>query len=342
MLRLETKGTWREMGRQIGEQFAHLFERCIERCQPALLHEPEQCAPAIANMREVIGRRCPHLLEETDAMAAAAGFDPQVMFGYRFYSAVRYFAPDQCSAVCLAGGKDGPLLGYNCDLNRAFFSDVQLLRICHPNDQPATVTCQTVGCVGGMGCNDRGLGVCGASAHTEASYGSTGVLDALLRHIMLLQCTNVADVRELVSREPFLGKPMNMLICDARGDSALFEMAPGRTPAAFPRPAEQNWQACTNFFASGEIPIQPQPAYLHNAYARYGRLMHQIGGGFVEHSVAGLKQLMTDVAQPGMCCPAEGDDVLNTAYSEVMDLAGGRMHLCPGVPGQVPYEEISF
>ena len=342
MLRIETKGTWRQMGRQIGEEFGELFERCIERCQPALLHDPEPSGPAIVRMREVIGRRCPHLLEETEGMAEAAGLDLQTMFGYRFYSAVRYFAPDQCSAVCLAGGKDGPLLGYNCDLNREFFPEVQLLRICRPDGQPATMDCQTVGCVGGMGCNERGVGVCGASAHTEVPYGNTGVLDALLRHVMLLECASLAEVRELVSREPFLGKPLNMLVCDAHGASAVFEMVPGRTPTAFPRPAGQDWQFCTNFFASGEIPIQPQPAYLHNAYARYGRLTHQIGGGFTEHSVEGLKRLMTDVAQPGMCCPAEGDDVMNTAYSEVMDLASRKMHFSPGVPGHLPYEEITF
>ena len=56
-------------------------------------------------------------------------------------------------------------------------------------------------------------------------------------------------------------------------------------PVQVPRDPGAWWQVCTNFFLSGELPIQPQPDYLRSAYARYGRMLHLFAVTAVEHMI---------------------------------------------------------
>ena len=128
---------------------------------------------------------------------------------------------------------------------------------------------------------------------------------------------------------------------DAAGASVLVEFVPGRMPLVTPRRADRDWQACTNFFFSPEIPNRPKADYLENAYARYGRIEHRLEEARVERSFDGLVALLREVGQPGLCCPA-GEGRLATAYSQVMDPVRRTMHLAPGNPNEVPFEEIAL
>jgi len=341
MLRIETKGTWREMGRQIGEEFRAHFEPLMQRCCSWLLAEPEKYAPAVAKIRAVVANDAPELLEETWGLAEATGYDRDTMLGYRFFNILRFLTDEACSAIFLADGEPGPLMGYNCDLSPDICAEAQLLRLCRPPNGAASIGCSYLGTVAGYGINEHGLAISGASAHTMARYGSAEMPIALLLHLFVQRCTNVAEVRELAARHKTMCKPANILVGDVQGDSVVLEFAFGRCPVQTPRPAGCTWQARTNFFFSGEIPTQEQPAYLAGAYARYGRLVHRLEANAVTHDMSGLKQLLTDVAQPGLCSPG-GENTLATAYSQAIDLANRKMHICPGNPGQLPYEEVSL
>ena len=341
MLRIETCGTWREMGRQYGEALRDELRQCMAQFSPWLLAEPAKYAPAIEDLRGALRPVCPELLDESVGIAEGAELDEDLTLGYRFFNEVRARLAEECSAVCLCRTDKGPLLGRNCDLMAGFEAEVQLCQVRRADDGPACVLTTYVGLTGGQGLNEYGLGIAGASAGTEAVYGKSGLPGAALCHLLLHRCRDVSEAYALLSRHPFLGKPMNLVAADAGGHSVLLEFAPGRTAVPVPRRADRDWQACTNFFISGEIPIRVDPRYLGNAYARYGRIVHQLGEGLAEYSLAGLERLLTDIAQPGLCCPEE-TTTLRTAYSQVLDLGQRAMHLCPGHPAALPYQLVAL
>lgn len=339
MLHIETSGTWRDMGRHYGEALREQIAQCIEQFAPWLLPEPQQHAAAIADLRATLNAHCPELCEETQGMAEGAGLDEDVMLAYRFFHEVRLRAREECSVVFLADTPSGPLLGRNCDLSPGFEAQVQLCHIRRPMEGPACVLTTYVGMAGGVGVNERGFGIAGASAGTDAVYGRAGLPGAALCHLLLHRCGSVAEARALLADLPFLGKPMNLIAADATGASVLLECAPGRLAEQVPRAADSDWQACTNFFLSGAIPIRTDAPYLSNAYARYGRIVHRLGSEGLPRSVEGLQELLTDIAQPGLVCPAETSP-FRTAYSQVMELSSRTMHLCPGHPGEGEWERV--
>jgi len=163
----------------------------------------------------------------------------------------------------------------------------------------------------------------------------------VLNFLLLHRCRSCAEARDLLSRYAFLGKSCNLIAGDSRGASVLLEMAPGRMAEQVDRPTGQSWQICTNFFTSGRTPIDPEPLYLESAYARYGRMAHWLGADLVEPSVSGVKQLLTDIAQPGVCIPVEHVGP-RTAYSQVMELSSGRMHITGGHPAEADWREVSL
>ena len=338
MLWIETQGSWLEMGRQYGEELRKPLKKGLHHYARWLVEDPDAYAPALEELAPLLQAHCGSLLQETKGMAEGSGIPEAVMLGYRFFNEVRRRMPEGCSAVFLAEAKEGPLLGRNCDLEPDVSHDIQVCRTCRPEGGSATITTTYVGMGSGPGLNEHGLGFGGASAHTDARYGNAGLPGAVLCHLLLHECRDVTDARALMAKHAFLGKPANILVGDESGASVLFEFAPGRPPVQSPRRPDRNWQACTNFFVSGEVPIQPDPEYLQSAYARYGRIVHQLGEGLMEHSVAGLQQLLTEIAQPGLC--RTEDPKCRTAYSEVNDLRARRMYVSPGHPADAAYEEV--
>lgn len=341
MLWIETRGSWRDMGRQYGETLKREIAACMEHYAGWLLQEPDRYAPAVAGIRRTIETHCPALLDETKGMADATGVPEPLLLGFRFFNELRKRATPGCSAVFLAEAKEGPLLGRNCDLSPTFEAETQLCRTCRPDEGTATLFTTYVGLTGGVGLNEHGLATGGASAHTTARYGDEGLPAAVLCHRLLNGCRDVAQATEFMAEHAFLGKSCNLIAADETGASVLFELVPGRPAFASPRAPDRNWQACTNFFVSGKVPIAPETAYLHSAYARYGRVVHQLAEGLMEHSMAGLQHLLTDIAQPGLCITEEVSK-LRTAYSQVTDIRARKMHLAPGHPADTAFQEVSL
>ena len=168
-----------------------------------------------------------------------------------------------------------------------------------------------------------------------------GLPGALLGGRILNNSRNLSEAMEFLGGKKFLGKPYNLLICDSRGNSAIAEFAPGREPVFVRRPEESSWQACTNFFTSGKIPIAPQAEYLQSAYSRYGRIIHGLQTGEYSLTLEGMKELLTDVAQPGLYSDGMGGKV-KTAYSQISEIANGRIHLAPGHPSESDFAEMEL
>ena len=336
MLRIETKGNWRQIGCQVGETFRQELATCVERYFYGRL-DVEKCAPAIKALKGILSEHCPEVIEETQGMAHAAGIAPDVMLGYRFFNEVKQRMNEECSVIFLAQTPDGPLLGRNCDLGTGD-SSMQICHVCRPTDGTASIATSYLGMLG-QGLSGHGLVVGGASAHASKSFGAEGLPGAVLSHMLNRDCRIVQDAIALLGRHKFLGKGANVIVGDATGASALFEFVAGCTPPATPRRDDRDWQACTNFFFSPEIPNRPKADYLENAYARYGRVEHQLEERRIPRSFDTLKQLLSDIAQPGHCC-AEG--ALHTAYSTIMNPKQRTLHLAAGNPNEVAFEEFAL
>jgi hypothetical protein len=341
VLFIETRGSWREMGRQIGDAFPEQLRSCIDYYAAWLVADLDRYRPAIAQIRDLISAHVPELIDETAGLAESSGIDEDTLLGYRFFNEVRERISEGCSVVYVANSDVGPILGRNCDLSATFDPDIQLCRTSRPTDGPDRITTTYLGMAGAVGVNASGLGIGGASAHTQSHYGVEGLPGQILNLLLMGRCGCVAEARDLLSRHAFLGKSQVLLTGDRDGASVLFEMAPGRTAEPVDRPPEQDWQICTNFFPSGRIPIDPEPMYLESAYARFGRMSHTLGAVLVERSVSGIQQLLTDIAQPGLCIPQD-HVTLQTAYSQVMELATGRMHIRPGHPEDASWQVVAL
>jgi hypothetical protein len=166
-----------------------------------------------------------------------------------------------------------------------------------------------------------------------------GLPGALLGGQLLRNSRNLREALEFLRGKKFLGKPNNLIVCDSTGESAIVEFAQGREPVFVPRPEGARWQACTNFFTSGRIPIAPEADYLTSAYSRYGRIHHGLSTGEYPITLEGMKTLLTDLAQPGLYTDGLGGRV-KTAYTHITEVANGVNHITPGHPAEAEFARV--
>jgi len=296
--------------------------------------------PAIGVIRRTLAERCPELNEETLGMGEAAGLEPDLMLGLRFFNELRSYTTG-CSGAFVADAPEGPLLARTCDIEPDLGQEIQLCRVNRPDGGPQTITMTYLGMSGGVGVNEHGLAMAGSSAPAEARATTDGVPMAVGDFLLLNRCRSAREAHALLSGLKMRGKAAVQLICDASGDSFLVELASGYAPVFAPRTEGKTWQACSNFCFSGRIPSRRDPRLMENAYARYGRMAHLLDSGPMEHSLSGMKQLVADIAQPGPVCH-EPQCWFRTAYAFVVETRSRRMHLCPGHPAESKYFEVSL
>ena len=185
MLFIETNGTWREIGRQIGEAFRDEIQECVECYASDFIARMDLCEAAVGRLRQQVDEHFPPLKEETSGMAEGCGMPEEHMFVYRFFNEVTMRMRQGCSVLFTADGEEGPLIGRNCDLAPGREAELQLCHTCRPDDGAATVTVTYLGLSSGQGLNEYGLGLGGASAHTDGAAGVEGLPGGILHRMML-------------------------------------------------------------------------------------------------------------------------------------------------------------
>ncbi len=342
MLRIETRGTWREMGAQLAEEFRPRFEPVLERFAPWLARDLDHFRPAVAALRQTVLRLVPEIEEETQGMASALNWDADLALGLRYFNEIRTWQLPGCTGIFLNTGDRGPLLARTCDLEPDMSAEVQLCRVNRPRDGIATVLMTYLPLTAGVGFNELGIAFTGASASTKGPANAEGIPGAVFNQMLITRCRSLAEVTDLAARHTLRGKGAIQLACDAEGRSLLLELTAGSPIRVTPRRRDRDWQACTNFCQSKGLVPDADAAYLENAYARYGRLVHQLNeASGMERTLAGIQRLLLDVAQPGMVCHAP-HCTFNTVYTFIVELRQRRMHLCPGHPAQTAYEEVAL
>jgi len=156
MLWIETRGTWREVGRRYGEQAGERLRSCVDCYASWYAAEPDKFAAVVGGIRAAARRHCPELLDET------AGISEPLLLGYRFFNELKPRLEGGCSCIFLPHASEGPLLGRNCDLEPGLGQEIQVCHVCRPAGGLATISTTYLGMAARMGVNERGLGLGGA------------------------------------------------------------------------------------------------------------------------------------------------------------------------------------
>ena len=340
MLEIETRGTWYEQGTQLGEAFRDDWQRCLDYYAAWLRDDFDTYRPAVDKLRARAQAECPHVIDESRGVADALDWKPDFTFGFRVFNEVKYFMPG-CSGLYLADSEHGPLIARTCDLETDISGEIQLCRIVRSPDGPDMVTTTYLPVIGTVGFNADGVGLIGSSAASHGEPPESGAAISFLNMRMLSQCASLDDALDLTRDVTVCGKGAIQVAGDAHGASAILEYATGRPVMQTPRRDDRVWQACTNFCISPGIKPLAGPTYLGNAYARYGYMMHHLDERDPPRTVDAVKQLLTELAQPGAVCEAD-HCWFNTVYAWVVELKHGVMHLAPGHPANTPWKVIQL
>lgn len=328
------------MGKAVGQKYGSELRRCMDGFLALLPKDDAKVGGVSAAVRRTVQAIYPQLLEETAGMAAGAGVAEEDLFRYRFFVDVRGALTHNCSSLFALGEDGTPWLGRTCDIEPEDHWS-QICQVRRPKDSAATITTTYLGMLAVVGMNEHGVGLVGGSSPAKESYGTDGIPVSLVTHMALHTARTLAEVHEIFLAQPIVGKGAVLLVADASGLSCIFEVASGRRMNPVRREPGKPWQACTNFFCSGEIPNADMPGYLYNAYARYGRLSHQLDGTLSRPDREGLQRLLAEIAQPGPFLP-KGACPLETAYATLCDLKNRTMYLAEGNPNSNPFVKLKL
>lgn len=341
MIYVETRGTWREMGRQYGEALRPVLRRTIEYFAPWLLSDPARAAKTAGALRKTIEPKFPQVIEELGGMAEGANLPVDALTTLRFLGESGAALEFQCTNVFMISDDRGPLLARNGDIEPDASVEVQVCRTSRPRDAAANVLLTYCGFIAGVGMNEHGVGIGGSSAHAAHAFPPAGEPNSLVYYDLLHHARSVRDVENAWRDRPIYGKGAICVAADASGDSRVVQLVSGKAPSFIPRVAGRDWQACSNFYQSREYPPASETDYLQNSYARYGRLVHCLENAPIPRKIRSLQTLMTEVANPGFCI-VDRDVRFRTAYTTIFDLQGRMLLLADGHPSKAPFRELSL
>jgi len=342
MLFVETRGSWREMGRQYGEATREMLRRGIGYFGKWMLEDPQKTAKVAGRLRHDTLPVAKAVAEEIEGIAQGADLPVDTVWCYRFLPECAAALQMGCTVVALADSDRGPILARNDDIEPDLSVEIQVCHTSRPTDGPASMVLTYAGFLaGGAAMNEHGLAVGGASAHTTVPYAGGQAPFSVFFHLLLQRSENIAHFVRKFGELTYYGKPAIVLMADDSGQSMALEMQPGQTLTRTPRQAGRDWQVCTNQYIQGVERIAPETEYLQNSYARYGRLTHRLGDWPMERTVENVRKLMAEVAAPGFCIPEQGLR-LRTAYTSIFELKHRKMVLLDGHPATAPMREISL
>jgi len=342
MIFLETRGSWREMGRQYGEATREALRRGMGYFGKWLLEDRDKTARIADRLRRDTQAVSRAVGEEIEGIAQGANLPVDSVWCYRFLPECSAALQLGCTVVALADSDRGPILARNDDIEPDLSVEIQVCHTSRPSDGPASMVLTYAGFLAaGAAMNEQGVAVGGASAHTTVPYAGGQVPFSLFFHLLLHRSENIAQFIKQFGELTYYGKSAMCLVADASGTSVALEMQPGEPLTRTPRQEGRDWQICTNQYIQGVERVAPEVEYLQNSYARYGRLSHRLGDWPMRRTVENVRKLMTEVAAPGLCISEQGLR-LRTAYTTIFELRHRKLVLLDGHPSTAPVREVSL
>lgn len=337
---VQTRGGWREMGRQFGEAMREPLQRGMVYFGNWLLEDHDKTARIAGRLKQDVLGWSPEAGHEIEGMAQGANLPEDAVWCYRFLPECSAVLQPGCSVMMLADSDRGPLLARNCDIEPDLSVELQVCHTRRPDDGPASMVLTYAGFLAaGTGINEHGLAVGGASAHTTVPFAGGQLPFSLFFHLLMHKGQSLGQYLRQFGELTYYGKPAMCLVADAGGASATMEMHPGEALVQTPRQQGRDWQICTNQYIRKVERIAQETEYLQNSYARYGRLSHRLGDWPMERTAENVRKLMTEVAEPGLCISQQGLR-LRTAFTTIYELKNRKLVLLDGHPEDAPVREV--
>ena len=355
---LEIGGSPSERGKQLGEAYRSVADPYAKYGPPKDPRKAETWRRLRDNMLNFLAKGHSTLVEEMEGIAAGLGIEFEEVLTRHTFNALSPILSTAreagCTSIGIGSSDAGPLLGKTLDGGAA----VPDLAACKPicAARAAAITGLAVRAKEGYdvlcwnrgpslftesGLNSRGLCV-GANSGRPAFSGQDGrgMPQHLIMRYSLVHCATVAEATEFVRGIPLAGKGINLVFVDAEGHTATVESCAeshavhaGVGGVSF----STNHYVDPTMFCRG---LQVAPDYLtrpalQNSMNRWFHLQRRLRTEApARFSFAFLKELLSDVRNPGAICQYPGNNDANWLTTMAMICVSRRreLWLSQGVP----------
>jgi len=346
MLRIKTKGTAFERGRQQGEQTRELFvpwatgvlDGMAQRLQAS---SPTDVASHLAG--EIAGRRSwleelyPEAAEECRGLAAGLEMDETTYFAVVFGEPL-LAETKQCTTLGFLDARGHPVLGKTDDIFQHELG-MNLLETTLPDEGYRHAHFHFAGSVWTVaGMNEHGLAM--AMTGIPGPTLPRGLPSLVVLHLVLPSCASVDEAVALLRDVPVSHYGFSLLLGDAGGTLALVE----KTGAGMVRLPEQpgGFFLHTNHILDAEFagknPQQREP-FLQNGQRRFQNALTRARS--LPRTQEGMREFLADRSPRGAICQ-QGEHGLHTDFAVTLLPSEKNIIFWPGYPGRVPSEKLEL
>lgn len=342
MKTVECQGSPRDIGHATGESLRQEIRLQLQR-HPGVSREAfEQRGNAkLAALRACV----PHLLDEMNAMADAAGVERVDLYRANLQLWDNRLDADDdaqgCTNVVFSQSVDGPIWGKNNDGEAPGKGRPVAMRIIRPTDGIPIAAIGHAGTVPVLdGINAEGLCYGHSSVGSIFPQSDHHVDYRFWAYEGMLRCSSTKAFVQHMMRHPLSGKGFAAVVVDRSGDTLALDAA---LPNVYPRePESPRGTYCVNCYLRPELrnadrrPIQGK---MH-AFARSHYLSTLLDDESETLSVARMKALLRLREAPIICRHGETFDHFHTDCSMIGIPSRGELLYVSGAPDESEYASV--
>ncbi len=330
------QGTPFQRGYGHGSRFAAAVRAAVGRSCAACGRQARERA---ARSWRLLETAAPDVRAELEGLARGAGCDVADLSLHVGFEFALPGLPDGragCSTVAVEA-REGVLVAQNWDGPAGSSADLVLfVHVGAGGFERAMVA--SVGTLGWVGCNNRGLAFVTNDVMLDAS--PLGLPSQVVRRLML-DGASVGEALATLDRLPHMSGRC-YLLGDAAGGAAGVEISPSVGARAFARGAPL---AHTNHALRGDMAAVEDEAALQKEYPSSRRRLDSLLAALPGASgLAGVKQVLRDRegAPDAVAKTLSAAEPTETAFSIIFDCAAGDLHLCSGPPHEGSYRVLNL
>jgi len=333
---LEVSGSPTERGEQLGKDYRSFADPYAKYGPPKDPGRAKTWFRLRDQMLKFLAEHHPTLVEEMEGIAAGLGIEFEKVLTRHTFNALSPILSTAgesvgCTSIGLGSSDAGPLLGKTLDGHASAPDLAGCKPICAARAAQVTglvvrareghdVLCWNRGpsLFTESGVNSRGLCV-GANSGRPAFSGQDGrgMPQHLIMRYSLIHCTTVPEAIEFVRGIPLAGKGINLVFVDAEGQCAAVENCADRHAV---HPGVGSVSFSTNHYVDAKMferGLQASPDHLtrpslQNSVNRWFYLQRRLRKEApARFSFAFLKELLSDVHNPGAICQYPGNNDAN-------------------------------
>ncbi len=318
---LELKGTSYEIGQTLGKTMAG-----IPALKAAMTAGQKLGEDDAKRATDMFDRWCPGINEEISGIADALGVNPRQITFY----AMTYLKP-RCSQMAALPGitaNGHTLLARSYEFSH-MFDDFTLTRT-GVSGKYTHIGSSVIQLGREEGLNEHGLGItmssCGFPVGANDNMRNPALKGlqfwAVIR-TLLENCKDVEEALAIIKGMP-IAYNINMILADAKGNSALVETLDGRVAII---QGAYDFLHATNHALHPEFK-QYEKAAMKNSVQRYETIKRLLSSS-KRIGPDDIKTLLLKKYPDGLCCH-DYDKFFGTTKSIVMDINDGRLDICWG------------